>query len=194
MRRCERAATARCWQRPRPGWPRRRCGSGAGPYWPWPSTRRAARGKRCAPCTGPARCWPASSVWTPDPTWCPWRRRSCARTPRWWPMRRSPSPAPCARTWAWCPTTWPTPTPSSGAMWTWRRACAGWRRSGCWRWWGRRAAASPRWCGPVWPPRSNAMVAGWWWSPPVPTPATPSPAYPSGDRRRCWWWTSARRP
>ena len=67
------------------------------------------------PAPGAHACWPRSWAWTRGPTWWPWRRRSCARTRRWWPRWRCPSPAPPAPTWAWCPTTWPTPTGSSDA-------------------------------------------------------------------------------
>ncbi len=59
----------------------------------WPSTRRAGRAMRCAPCTGPAGSWPRSWVWTRAPTWWRWRRRSCARTRRWSPTS-APEPSP----------------------------------------------------------------------------------------------------
>ena len=53
---CAPVSTARCWPRRRHGRPRRRCASGGGRCWRWPSTRPAGRATRCAPCTRPARC------------------------------------------------------------------------------------------------------------------------------------------
>ena len=163
---CGPAGTARCSARPRPGWPRRRCGSGAGRCWRWPSTRPAARARRCAPAPGPHACWPPSWAWTRARTWSRWSRRSCARTRRWWPTA---APARAERD---------VPVPGSGALRRRRRrrllrarrrgrrpACAGWPRSACSPWSGRRAAASRRWCAPGSPPRCSATAAGSWCHP-----------------------------
>ena len=61
----------------------------------------------------------------PGPEWSRWSRRSCARTPRCSSRLRCPSPSACARTAAWCRTTWATPRRSSAATRTWRVPATG---------------------------------------------------------------------
>ena len=180
--RCGPGGTARCWPRPRRGWPRRRCGSGGGRCWRWPSTRPAGRATRCAPCTGPARCSPPSWASIPGPTSSPSSRRSCARTRRWSRRRRCPSPAPPARTWAWCRTTSATPTPSSAATPT-SAAClrrlADDGRAGRGRAVGERQVVAGAGRGRRGP--ASATAAGWSWSRPGAhpdrraAPAVPAP-------------------